>query len=1009
MRITILFFLFFNAILAVSQEYRFHQYRVEQGLPSDVIKATIQDSLGFFWIATDDGLVKYDGVRFTTYKNAFRSQFVKGFLQTREGNLFAFGDLDIIEIQNEVDTVIFKPVLKGQRFFSDTTLWFPKAMYQDLKGDVWIAEPRSVIRYKDKVMKRYDFGEENRSPVFIRSFSFFEDDQHNLFAISYSGNIFRYDRDKDTFDRQPDLRLPEDVSHVLFLNSRLLIAARQGLFLAEVNDNRIGAAENIFPVRSVSNLLLAPDSSVFVSTYTEDLYHISLKNGFHWESLYFNFNGINSCYVSREKDIWASTDKGLVLVQRNLFALADMNSQSQFVEGIAHDPEKKLIYYANKESLVEIAPREQGEWERRVILEDKANYFQALAFDHGTLWASSSWNVFMIQKDEIVKTWDFSKDGNFIHHLTVDSDGNVWLCQAGSKTIAVIDKELHVKRYSVEGLAQNDINYIVENSNGMYAVADGKAGYLFFKGKNSDMFKNVSPEIDFEIRGDFTVAHIASQGNVLWLASSEGLLKWDGKTISRIDFGEAFGKYPVSCVESMDAENILFSNSFGLFRYNVKSGEYWLYDENSGLPSNTITNHGIFVTPSKEVWIGTSYGLATATRPITETRATRKPYCVEARVNGVLRRFHDGLKAPYGAYITLQFSPISFPENKVNLQYRLTEDSPWRSMESRQLSLSDLASGTHQVFVRAKKNTGLGWSEATVLNITVDAPYWKKVEFVFLVAFLVILIAWASYAISSAILNQRKQYLEDQISQRTKELQQANEELTVRNTELDRFVYSASHDLSAPLKSILGLIIVSKMDDPGPTHAQYLNMMERSVHKLEDFIEDVVTYSRNTRMPVRLESFNFKEFVEGLLQDHEYSQNFKHIKFLIEDHLPGPIVSDVTRMKIILNNLLSNAIKFHWIDNCREPYIRITAKKDDEGYYELCIQDNGRGIREEHIHRIFEMFYRATDKAQGSGLGLYILKESVLKLGGTVQGVSAVDVGTTFTVRLPEVKQIAGV
>jgi signal transduction histidine kinase len=1000
MRITILFFLVFHAVPALSQEYRFHQYRVEQGLPSDVIKAVTQDTLGFFWIATDDGLVKYDGVRFTTYKNAFRSQFAKGFLHTREGNLYAFGDLDIIEIQNQIDTVVFKPVLRGQRYFSDTTIWFPKAMYQDFQGDVWIAEPRSVIRYKDKEMKRYDFGEENRSPVFVRSFTFFEDDERNLFAISYSGNIFRYDRNTDSFVAQTDLRLPEEVSHALFVNHKLLIAARQGLYMAEVKNNLITTPDNVFPIRSVSSLLLAPDSTIFVSTYTEDLYNISLEDGLQWENLYYNFNGINSCYISHEGDIWVSTDKGFVLVQRNLFTLADINSQSQFVEGIAHDPDRNVIYYANKESLVEISPSLEGEWERRVILDDKSNYFQSLVQRNGTLWASSTWNVFMIRKDKIVRSWDFSKEGNFIHHIALDSKDNVWLCQAGGKVITVIDTSLQITRYPVEGMNQNDINYIVEGPGGMYAVADGKSEYLFFKADNSDFFRNISADIGFEVRGDFTVAHIAAHGNTLWLASSEGLLKWEDNAISRIDFGEAFDKYPVSCVEVMDDDNILFSNSFGLFRYNVVSNEYWLYDENSGLPSNTITNHGIFVTDEKKVWIGTSYGLATATRPITETWKTRKPYCVEARVNGVVHRFVEGLAAPYGAYITLQFSPISFPENKINLQYRLNESDSWRPIESRQLSLSRLPSGTHQVFVRAKKNTGLGWSDATMLTINVDSPYWKKVEFVFLIVFLVILIAWASYAISSAIMNQRKQYLQDQINQRTQELQRANEELTLRNTELDRFVYSASHDLSAPLKSILGLIIVAKLDDPGQTHTQYLSMMERSVHKLEDFIEDVVTYSRNTRMPVKVEPFNFKEFVESLLQDHEYSQNFKHIRFLIEDTLPEPIVTDVTRMKIILNNLISNAIKFHWIDNCRDPYIRIAAKKDN-GVYELCVQDNGRGIREEHISRIFEMFYRATDEAQGSGLGLYILKESVVKLGGTVEAFSAVEAGTTFVIRLP--------
>src|SRR5690606_22547121 len=259
----------------------------------------------------------------------------------------------------------------------------------------------------------------------------------------------------------------------------------------------------------------------------------------------------------------------------------------------------------------------------------------------------------------------------------------------------------------------------------------------------------------------------------------------------------------------------------------------------------------------------------------------------------------------------------------------------------------------------------------------------------------VVMVSWASYAISSFITDKRKAYLQHQIKERTSELQKANEELMQRNTELDRFVYSASHDLSAPLKSILGLIRVSKMDEPGETHMQYLSMMERSVNKLENFIHEVVSYSRNTRMPVKLESFSFKELVESLLLDHEYSPNFKHITFVVEDELSVPMVSDLMRMKIILNNLLSNAIKFHWIDIDRKPFIKIQLR-EEKNEYVIEISDNGRGISEDHIKRIFEMFYRATDDAQGSGLGLYILKESVIKLGGTVEATSNIDEGTIF-------------
>lgn len=1007
MRSLTIFFYFFTIFLVQGQQYRFHQYRVEQGLPSDVTKAITQDSLGFLWIATDDGLVKYDGLNFTTYKNAFRSQYVKGFLHTRDGKLLAFGDLDVIEIQNRVDTVIFESVLKGQRYFNDSTIWFPKSMYEDRNGAIWIGEPRSIVRYTGGNLKRYDFGDPNRSSVFVRSFSFFEDHHGNFFAISYNGSVFAYDKRRDRFNVQDDYRLADDVSQVLYIGKRLLVASREGLFSAEVSNGIIRPAVNVFPIRHVSNLLLAKDSSVIVSTYEEDLYKVSFSPEFEWENLYYNFNGINSSYLSRENDIWVATDKGIVLVQKNLFVLGDINSQAHFVEGIAHDDENNIIYYCNKESLIELKETWDGEWERTVLDDNKNNYYQALEFSDGNLWAASGHKVLLFEKGKLQKTFDFSKFGNFVHDIFIDKNKNVWFSQAGSNKIRVIKYPTHdITTYEVDGIDQNEISVIREGSKGIYAMASGTNNYLFFRPPGESRFRNISIPITFSASGDLSIVDTEIHGDIVWMATSEGLLRFDHKTISRLDFGEGFEEYPVSSVEILDKDNILFSNSYGLIRYNIRSGEYWLYDENTGLPSNTITDHGILVTKDRNVWIGTSYGIAYANKSLIENTSTRTPYCVEARINGVSTRFVNGINAPYGSYITLKFSPISFPENKILLQWRLQGEKIWKPVGSEQLSLSGLSNGNHILEVRAKKNTGLGWSLPTQVSIYVDLPYWRKAEFFFLVFLLVALVAWGSYAISSAIMNKRKEYLQHQIRERTYELQKANEELTQRNTELDRFVYSASHDLSAPLKSILGLIRVAKMDQPGDIHSQYLMMMERSVLKLEDFIQEVVTYSRNTRMPVKLEEFIFTDFVHSLLQDHEYSPNFKHIDFIVEDTTGSFVVSDKTRMKIILNNLLSNAIKFHWIEAGRKPFVRIALERA-ERIYILKVSDNGRGIPDIHIGRIFEMFFRATDNTQGSGLGLYILKESVLKLGGTVEAFSRIEEGTTFVITLPVVELVA--
>lgn len=175
---------------AFSQEYYVKQYRVEKGLPSDIVKACIQDSLGYFWIATDEGIVKYDGINFTSYRAAMHSNYTKGFLKTRDGRLLAYGDLDVMEIKNLGDTVLFKKVCSVSRITSDTALSYPKVLFEDSQQTFWASESQAVVRIKNKKLKRFAFDFANRSPQFLRSFSFFEDRMQNLFTISFQGNVF---------------------------------------------------------------------------------------------------------------------------------------------------------------------------------------------------------------------------------------------------------------------------------------------------------------------------------------------------------------------------------------------------------------------------------------------------------------------------------------------------------------------------------------------------------------------------------------------------------------------------------------------------------------------------------------------------------------------------------------------------------------------------------------------------------------------------------------------------
>ena len=234
-----------------------------------------------------------------------------------------------------------------------------------------------------------------------------------------------------------------------------------------------------------------------------------------------------------------------------------------------------------------------------------------------------------------------------------------------------------------------------------------------------------------------------------------------------------------------------------------------------------------------------------------------------------------------------------------------------------------------------------------------------------------------------------------------KELLSRNTELEKLNTELDRFVYSASHDLRAPLASILGLIDLSKRESNTPDNNKYLDLMETSVKTMDNFITDITEYSRNLRLKTEFKPVN----LEGIVSD-----SFNHLKFMgnenskLEVDISGDheFISDADRLRLIFNNLLSNAIRYR--SPGRESIIDLKADIS-KNETEITITDNGIGIRPEHLDRVFDMFYRANHTNVGSGLGLFIVKETVEKLNGTVSIQSTPGEGTKIQLVLPNRKK----
>ncbi|HEV8515309.1 MAG TPA: HAMP domain-containing sensor histidine kinase [Cyclobacteriaceae bacterium] len=232
------------------------------------------------------------------------------------------------------------------------------------------------------------------------------------------------------------------------------------------------------------------------------------------------------------------------------------------------------------------------------------------------------------------------------------------------------------------------------------------------------------------------------------------------------------------------------------------------------------------------------------------------------------------------------------------------------------------------------------------------------------------------------------------------QLVQANKQLKKLNDELDRFVYSTSHDLRAPLLSVLGLLKLAEGDISKKELDNYHGMMQTRLTSLDKFIKDITDYSRNNRLQIVNESVNLFALTNEIWESLRYSADAQGIEFANELPEDFTMINDGTRLRVVLSNLIANAIRYH--DHRKEKkYIKVYHNITSTSF-SLHVEDNGQGISPELHSKIFEMFYRGNESSQGSGLGLYIVKETLAKLSGSIQLCSTPRQGSTFSISVPK-------
>ncbi len=223
--------------------------------------------------------------------------------------------------------------------------------------------------------------------------------------------------------------------------------------------------------------------------------------------------------------------------------------------------------------------------------------------------------------------------------------------------------------------------------------------------------------------------------------------------------------------------------------------------------------------------------------------------------------------------------------------------------------------------------------------------------------------------------------------------------LKEKNQELDSFVYKASHDLKGPLASIIGVTNIAQSEVKDEKANKYFQLISQSTQRLDSILVDLIDVTRLSKAQTTYQSIDIEQLINEIIESLQHLPNSKEIEFKVEVSLKDAFVSDPKLLISILQNLITNSITY-FDSTKKQSFISIKAYQRND-CVEFIISDNGVGISEKILGKVFNMFYRGNTKSRGSGLGLYIVKNAVEKLNGICKLSSEEGVGTTFSFSVP--------
>jgi signal transduction histidine kinase/ligand-binding sensor domain-containing protein/CheY-like chemotaxis protein len=1018
-------------------------YTTKNGLPSNNVQAIVEDDKGFIWLATQNGLSRFDSTQFSNFSRdktdeySLPNKLIEDVIVMPDGQLWmSINEVGITVFEkstsqfksiNNTDSKLFNMpnnnlygmskdksnnvwfslygegiyqwMLKEQKFnkhlSTDKNAWLtskkPFEIMVDSQNRLWVCTIDSkvyVYNINNGLSQFFNFSNKANDPLSSPIYGFAESPLGEIYAGGFAG-VFKFNEQSQKFD---------------------VVVSE-----AVLTKNNAGKHDSVrrLMVDSKNNLWIGTTKSLLLYS-NEELSKVSFyENGEIIQSKWLT----HSILEGYDKNIWIGTEgMGLLKLapdwnRYNVYIskqkeLIDIHKAYQYQDKIliAHTTSGiDLLQYNNN----------QISLEKKIPLIHKKNAGRVSGFyqeNPDELWISSIEGIEkinLLNSESRIVTNDKQQKLGSVRFIYKAQNSNFYFKLFSEKAIGYFNKEnLHAQ--FIRGTKENSLqgNLVFQMTQGI----DGNLWMATDYGIESLDTDKKKYDVVYASEKHQAVNNLYISNNIVWgiIDGSLYQFKWENEKLIRQKdtFKNILPRVSFTKIAKINGRVILLeTRDSGLVELDTKTLKYKVYTTDNGLPSNVIINTFF---PQNALVIVSDAGIAVENKNFSEESKLPPKIVIDYLKLGEKRMPLNNsqplvLNYNYGALnfnaVLLSFTNTTFVEYQYKLK-GLNDD--WISTNGdHNYSFLNLSARHYTFQVKGRSNYGK-WSKPVSYSFTVKSPPWKTpwayASYVLAVMALFIWLMW---------LYRRKILYEHEITKEQAKRDLANAASKAKSD----FLARVSHEVRTPLNGVLGmgeLMLDTPLDEEQKIYAD--SIMSSGSHLL-DIINDILDLSKIEAGKLELEyqEFNLLELVDEVVGSFASQAKQKKLIFVLDFNHKIHIwrIGDEIRIKQILFNLLSNAFKF---TTKGEIKLIINEAKNDQVTF--TVEDTGIGINKELVADLFKPFVQAdstiTRKFGGTGLGLAIVKQLVDKMYGTIQVKNKTNHGSIFsaTIQLPNDEKV---